>query len=116
MTEQADMFTAFAEEVARRNRERGETWRDAALDRLQSANAAWCDSVVAAIRAMPIAAAFTTDQLWAALGENRPPEPRAMGAAIRQARREGLIWPTGTYQKSERPECHARPVPLWMRR
>lgn len=89
-----------------------EQTRDAAIDRVAESHAAFVAKVVAFIRDLgPIS--FTTDDLWKAFAH--PPEPRAMGAAIRQARRDGLIVGTGEYVKSMRRECHARPIPVWRR-
>lgn len=54
---------------------------------------------------------FTTDDIWDRVGE--PPEPRAMGAVMRQAQRDGLCETTGSYEPSRRVECHGRPVRVW---
>lgn len=56
---------------------------------------------------------FTTDDVWAALGDRTPPEPRAMGAVMKALAGEGRIRATGEYRKSVRVECHARPVAVW---
>ena len=56
---------------------------------------------------------FTTDHVWDALGEDRPPEPRALGAVMKGMARDGLIRATGEYRKSVRVDCHARPVAVW---
>ena len=56
---------------------------------------------------------FTTDDVWAALGDETPPEPRAMGAVMKALAGEGRIRATGEYRKSVRVECHARPVAVW---
>lgn len=58
---------------------------------------------------------FTTDAVWShlehmGLGVR---EPKALGAIIQQAARSGMIESTGRYVKSVRPECHARPIPVW---
>lgn len=58
-------------------------------------------------------AEFTTDELWEALGEPAPPEPRAMGAVIRWGVQHRYIADSGRARKSRRPECHARPVTIW---
>lgn len=54
---------------------------------------------------------FTTDDVWDVLGQ--PPEPRAMGAVMRQVTRKGYCVGTDRYIKSKRRECHARPVKVW---
>ena len=59
---------------------------------------------------------FTTDLVWERLeflGVEQPQEPRAMGAVIRRAVREGLIEATGRYEPSGRVDCHARPCMVW---
>ena len=56
---------------------------------------------------------FTTDQVWDALGEDRPQEPRALGAVMKAMARDGKIRATGEYRKSHRADCHARPVAVW---
>jgi len=56
---------------------------------------------------------FTTDQVWDALGEDRPAEPRALGAVMKAMARDGKIRATGEYRKSSRVDCHARPVAVW---
>ena len=40
-------------------------------------------------------------------------DKRAVGAAMREAARRGLIRRTGEYQKSRRPERHSSPVMRW---
>jgi hypothetical protein len=56
---------------------------------------------------------FTTDQVWDALGDDRPHEPRALGAVMKAMARDGAIRATGEYRKSSRVDCHARPVAVW---
>jgi hypothetical protein len=51
--------------------------------------------------------------VWDALGENRPVEPRALGAVMKAMARDGKIRATGEYRKSARTDCHARPVAVW---
>lgn len=61
---------------------------------------------------------FTTDAVWErldALGV-RTHEPRALGAVMRAAASAGYLTNTGSYFKSQRPDCHSRPVPLWLPR
>ena len=91
----------------------GEAQRDHQLDLLAQANLDWIALCVSVIRGLPRASLFCTDQLWEYV--NAPLEPRAMGAAIVEARRRGLIKPTGVYRRSTRKACNARPVLLWRR-
>ncbi|QNK82575.1 hypothetical protein [Nakamurella sp. PAMC28650] len=58
---------------------------------------------------------FTTDQVHAELSKMdvATPEPRALGAVIRQAIRDGFIVLTGEYRKSARRVCHKRPMAVY---
>ena len=42
------------------------------------------------------------------------PEPRALGAVIKQASQNKLIRPTGRWVKSTRAKSHARPMCEWI--
>ncbi len=81
---------------------------------------AWITEAVAAVRAICQQrgrdGTFTTDALWALLEHwnvDPPTEPRALGAAMMQAKRLGLCAPTERTRKSVRVDCHARPVRVW---
>lgn len=70
--------------------------------------------VVRELAARPLT--FTTDDVWARLDgvvEDTPRDRRAMGLVIKAAAAEGLIEHTGRWVKSERSECHGRPVAVW---
>lgn len=60
---------------------------------------------------------FTTDPVWAVLERRYPDvqthEPRALGAVIKKAVREGVIEATDRTHKSVRPECHRNPKAIW---
>ena len=59
---------------------------------------------------------FTTDDVWQEMADRRyelPREPRAIGALMVEAAREGLIEATDRYVPSARPDCHRRPVKVW---
>lgn len=59
---------------------------------------------------------FTSDDVWQSLAEigfGAPPEPRALGHAMKAAMTAGTITPTDTYALSERPDAHRRPVRVW---
>jgi hypothetical protein len=92
--------------------------RDAAIRRAGDATPhPWWTAAIDAIRSVAgTAATFTTDEVWTVLdrrGVGGPPEPRAMGAAMRQAQRDGLCRPTDRVVPSVRPDCHRRPVRVW---
>lgn len=102
--------------------ERGQAAQQAADEAIarveRNANALWmsaCLKVIEEIagRGLP----FTTDLVWATMDERHPDlsthEPRAMGAAMVQARKAGYCHSTGNYQQTKRPEAHARPVVIW---
>lgn len=91
----------------------GSQLRDLALARVE-ANApdGWMDAALQAIRSLRgHKREITTDDLWELLPS--PPEPRAMGAAVRQAALSGLLRKTDRVRPSVRPECHRRPVAIW---
>ena len=73
----------------------------------------WHGTVLGIIyRLSRIKSSMTTDDVWAcAPGE--PPEPRAMGPAMRNAQRAGWIERTSMTKQSKRPACHAREVRVW---
>lgn len=58
---------------------------------------------------------FTTDDVWEAMAniEATTHEPRAIGAVMRQASRDGQCTPTDYYNKSTRRACHSRPLRVW---
>lgn len=58
---------------------------------------------------------FTADDLWRIIDWTGATthEPRAMGAVVKRAVRDGIIEPTGSYVKSARKVNHARPQPVY---
>lgn len=54
---------------------------------------------------------WTADDIWARIAQ--PPEPRALGAVLRDLAEQGEIVKTGQYRNSTRPEAHARPLACW---
>jgi hypothetical protein len=59
---------------------------------------------------------FTSDAIWyrlEALGVSTS-EPRALGAVVRAAVSAGYLTHSGEYFKSTRPECHSRPLSLYL--
>lgn len=60
---------------------------------------------------------LTTDQVWARIPkrfhDDDRYEGRALGAAMTQAARDGMIERTTETRESERPENHARPIRVW---
>lgn len=91
----------------------GRQARDEALGRVQgAAPAPWLGAARQAVRDLAATGReWSSDDVWATLPH--PPEPRALGAVIRQMAAEGVIESTGRTKPSERPDCHARPVQCW---
>jgi hypothetical protein len=65
---------------------------------------------------------FTTDALHLRLealydgGAMTFPEPRAMGAVMKIAQKEGYVRPSPRHELSKRPACHRRAVRVWISR
>lgn len=88
--------------------------RDAAIERVSTALDDWLDDALSVIRALCArGGAFTSDDVWGAL-TIKPPEPRALGGAMKRAVAEGLIRKTGEYRQSRQRTNHARPVAVWV--
>ena len=88
--------------------------RDQAIARVEAGAGDWVQRARDAVMLVSLARFdFTTDEVWDALGEDRPDEPRALGAVMKSMAREGKIRATGEYRKSHRVDCHARPVAVW---
>jgi hypothetical protein len=91
--------------------------RDAALERVEAA--AHEEWLIAAADAVTYLAAmyeeFDADAIWALLrqSEHTTHEPRAMGAVLRNAARDGMIAPTDRWVQSRRTACHGRPIRVW---
>lgn len=60
---------------------------------------------------------FTTDEVWAQLAKTNPEgfnvEPRALGALMLTASKQGAIKTTTRTRSSKRGQCHGRPVRVW---
>jgi len=80
----------------------------------EHADPEWKEQARRAIERAAALGEFTTDDVWLQLeGVEAPHEPRALGALIREARKNGLIVATGRYRKSSRVECHGNPKMIW---
>lgn len=111
MTSQFELFRP----CERLDAEAGATAREEAIERVATPIPAqeWIAHAVGVIaRLARTRDRFTTDDVWMAV-EYRPPEPRAMGAAMRQAKALGLVVAMNEYVLSKRPCCHRRPVRVW---
>lgn len=90
------------------------TLRDKSIRQVEeNADDSWLsDAYFAVKRIARKGAPFTTDDVWKAV-KGFPREPRAMGAVITRAYRDGLIAPTDSWKQSIRPSSHARPLRVW---
>lgn len=91
--------------------------RDLALDRVKAAaDIDWWAACRGVLRRLArTRETFTSDDVWEGLRKYRctTPEPRAMGAAFREAQSEGWIKPLYEWRISRRPACHSRPIRVW---
>jgi hypothetical protein len=87
--------------------------RDVAIEQVaEGADVEWMKLAIRAVRDVAHAHEyFTTDALWARIPH--PREPRALGAVMQEARRNGIAEPTNMTQCSTRTMCHARPLRIW---
>lgn len=93
-------------------RARGEEALYRALQLHEMASAEWIEQALEAVKHVSSERdEFTTDDLWPYV--SMPKEPRAMGAVMRAAVKAGYCTPTDRTVKSERKECHARPLRVW---
>lgn len=84
-----------------------------AIENVERGAPKWVDQAIDMIAALAaIGEPFTTDALWGYLPP--PPEPRAMGAAVKRCEVLGYIRPTGRWVLSKRKECHRRPLREWV--
>lgn len=105
MNNQGDLFNPPAARAA----------RDAAIEQVRTgASTNWlqeaADAVLRVARAQPD---FTADDVWRELGDNKPAEPRALGAVMRDLSRAGRIRPTTEFRQCARPAGHCHPVRVW---
>jgi hypothetical protein len=88
--------------------------RDKAIARVAAAAPeGWVDDAIRAIRHVALNhRLISSDDVWPLVVT--PPEPRAMGAAFQEAARRGVIRKTDRVIASRRPECHGRPIAVWV--
>ncbi len=80
------------------------------------ANGEWLQEAMDTVIAMAIRLdTFTTDEVWAQLETSDvwTHEPRAMGAIMVAAQREGWVVATDQWRISSRRRCHSRPLRVW---
>ena len=95
----------------------GEQLKDEAIDRVgEAADPEWMDAAhSAAMQLVNTRHEFTTDDVWALIPPGMStPEPRAMGAVMRALARSGFVRNSQRTARSTRPECHRRPLTIWV--
>jgi hypothetical protein len=100
-------------ERRRRGQQKSKLARDEALDRVEdNAEAGWLAAAEAAIAAYALDhETLSADELWPALPDCH--EPRVLGAAMRRARKAGVIEPTPYFRCCSRQSRNAAPVRIW---
>jgi ribonuclease HI len=112
--ERADVLAGQARRSVVRDLAAGQAAAREAIDRvLQNADAEWIDAALAAVAVtaqdQPL---LTTDDIWDLVDDAH--ENRAMGAVMTKARNLGWIKSSSETVKSERPQCHARDIRVWV--
>jgi hypothetical protein len=89
--------------------------RNEAMDRVDSnADPDWKDLAIRVTLRVALAyPEFTTDDVWEALGEERPHEPRALGPIMALLSRSKVIRKTGMMRESKHAQAHMRPKAVW---
>lgn len=93
----------------------GDRLRDEALKRVEeNAHNEWKKAAIAALEQVCRENEyFTSDDLAEKMGDNRPREPRAFGAMILYAPRNGWAEATGRHIRSAQPSTHRSPRTVW---
>ena len=117
-----DLFDLTCPKCSRFLRRGRCSWCDGAAEREREAAIAtaekgasehWLEEATCAVRlAASRAEEITTDDVWRLL-PSPPPEPRALGCAMRRAAARGYIEKTSRTRASKRAECHGRDVRVW---
>lgn len=94
--------------------ELGSVLLDESLARVKEHNQLFVNAAFTAICARATQPGpFTSDDIWPHVYADSLVEPRAMGAAFREAQSTGIIRSTGQFTRSKRAACHRRPVQIW---
>ena len=98
------------------------TLRDRALGRLAKVNGAFVNLAIDAVeRVANRKPEFIVDDVWtevrileqASETQHWPTDKRAMGIAIREAAKLGIVRATPNFRPSNQPQCHANPRRVW---
>lgn len=90
------------------------TLRDQSIRQVEeNADQQWLDDAYRVVKRLAKKGSpFTTDEVWKSL-KAAAREPRAMGAVMTRAYRDGVIQPTDSWKQSVRASSHARPLRVW---
>src|SRR6478609_9146051 len=103
------MLEAFTTEAAKA--------RDMAIATVARANSLFINDASAAIeRVASRRRTFIVDQVWDDLDQRatwKPTDRRAMGAAMLEAERLGIIRKTDEFRARAQKQCHANPRRVW---
>ncbi len=103
-----------AEQLVLFDPELGERARDEGILRAaDGAGEEWLRLAYAAIVALARSCdSFTADHVWAS-GLPKPDEPRALGAVMLRAQRDGVIEPLRVFRQTAQASRHRAPVRVW---
>ena len=99
------------------DKDAAEVARERAIEQVEcNAQLTWLDAAYAAVRSVSAEhETFTTDDVWKEMPADirEHAEPRAMGAVMRSAAKDGLCAATESWEASSRVACHRRPLRVW---
>jgi hypothetical protein len=95
----------------------GQALRDAAVNQTGTKNRNFVLVALDAVReVIAHQQFFIIDDVWAVIPRDVDvTDKRAVGSAMVQAKKLGLIRPTDHFQPSAQPQCHANPRRVWER-
>ena len=91
------------------------TERDRGLDLVADHAAEWMERYLIMVRRLPTGWTGIAERFREMMGEDRPHDPHAWGAATNVAIRERLLEPTGRYLSMSAIKSHARKSPEYRR-
>lgn len=115
---QSELFVARRSDNGKYEAAEGERQREEAISQVEAhAESGWLANAMSAIRLVARSRErFTTDAVWAVLDTWKIPPPheeRALGAAMRNAQKNGVCQATDDWSLSVRAACHRRPLRVW---
>jgi hypothetical protein len=106
---------SFSENVSRLNTS-PETADEATERAGEHADQNWVMAALSIVHELyKVRTRFNSDDVWKSLKhfDASTKEPRALGAILSKAASTGWCKNTFQFTKSQRPECHRRPIPIW---